>query len=159
MFEKGTSIAGDDGLARLHFQGGNVKRVVSGSRRTDQKRLDLYLQRGRLTVLPKCKPGAKTLPLQSLVTKRLRSLAMLAVTWLERAYGGSDHEPNYLYNYLIVMASITAADFGSMHFGASQSIRNLDVPNFLEPACVSLARAASRCNSFTSWSFKSMPFS
>ena len=40
-------------------------------------------------------------------------------------------EPNYLYNYAIVIAAMLAADFSSWYYGGSQStIRKLQVPNY-----------------------------
>jgi hypothetical protein len=59
-----------------------------------------------------------------------RSLANIFVSWLEMTFS---LEPNYAANYLIVIATIAAADLGSMSFGKNQSgfARKLDVPNYV----------------------------
>jgi hypothetical protein len=59
-----------------------------------------------------------------------RSLANIFVSWLEMTYS---LEPNYAANYIIVIATIAAADLGSMSVGKNQSdsIRKLDVPNYV----------------------------
>ena len=57
-----------------------------------------------------------------------RSLAIMALNYLEQVNGW---DPKYTVNFIIVIVSMMSADAGSAYFGASKSIRQLEVPNYV----------------------------
>ena len=60
-----------------------------------------------------------------------RALATMTIMWFEDQY--VIQPPNYWLNYIVVLASMAAADAGSWSCGPyqSHSIRNLPVPNYV----------------------------